>query len=107
MNGTTVVGSGTTPVQLSDFFCPTGVTLDADDRLFIADAYHNRIVVVGPNGILCIPQCSVTSNILNGPRTISFDSHGNIYVSELWNNRIQKFLLMTNSCGKSEIITIN
>ena len=109
-NGIKVVGYNTTPTTTT-LDLPTGVTLDADGRLFIADSNNHRIVIFGPNGIQCIPQCAATasssSNALQNPRAVAFDSYGNIYVSDYTNGRIQKFLLMTNSCGKSKIITIN
>jgi hypothetical protein len=40
------------------------------------------------------------ANQLSMPRHLSFDSYGNIFVVDGYNNRIQKFLLATNSCGK-------
>ena len=100
-NGITVVGEkATNPFSLQ---CPTGIILDADRNLFIVDKKH-RIVRSGPGGFRCIAACSNTaglgSNQLSQPRGLSFDSHGNIYVSDHDNDRIQKFLLSTNSCSK-------
>ena len=97
-NGTTIAGNGA-PSTLS-LNQPTGVALDSDDYLFIADTGNNRIVGSGPNGFRCVAGCSV-SNQLNGPQSLAFDSYGNIYVTDGNSARVQKFSLATNSCSES------
>ena len=84
---------------------PTGVFVDGDGYLFIVDTSNNRIIGSGLYGFRCIVGCSAASaglppTQLNGPRTLGFDSYGNIFVSDRNNQRIQKFILMTNSCGE-------
>ena len=101
-NGITVVGNGALgTVTLHN---PTGVILDADDYLFIVDHSNHRIIRSGPFGYSCLLGCAsgsgVASKQLNYPWRLSFDSHGNLFVVDNGNNRIQKFLLTTNSCGK-------
>jgi hypothetical protein len=102
LNGTTVVG-GTASVAIS-LSGPTGVMMDGSGYLFVVDNGYNRIVGSGPYGFRCIVACSMSSGSsstqLNGPRTLGFDSNGNLYVSDYSNNRIQKFILIANSCGK-------
>ena len=100
-NATTVAGWGApTTITLNH---PTGVMLDADGYLFIADTDSNRIVGSGPNGFRCIAGCSTTpgsaSDQLHGPQNIAFDSFGNIWVTDHLNNRVQKFTLDCDSCG--------
>ena len=102
MNATTVAGVGAPgTVVLAG---PIGVVLDAEGYMFILEYYKNRIVGQGPYGFRCIAACSNSSgsapNQLRGPFGLSFDSHGNIFVVDQDNNRTQKFLLATNSCGK-------
>ena len=101
-NGTTVAGNGSYwPVSLDQ---PTGVVLDGNGYLFIADSGHHRIVGSGPNGFQCIAGCSETagsgSDQLNFPRSLSFDSRGNIFVIDTNNSRVQKFILATQSCSE-------
>ncbi|CAF1286286.1 unnamed protein product [Adineta ricciae] len=101
-NGTTVAGNGTSgSFQLT---MPTGVFIDGGGYLFIVDTSNNRIIGSGLYGFRCIVGCSTPvagslSNQLNAPRTLGFDSYGNIFVSDRSNQQIQKFILMTNSCA--------
>ena len=104
LNGTTVVGSTTSPFTTTLKY-PTGITLDADNNLYIVDRGNSRIVVSsGPNGFRCLVGCSNSSgsasNQLSSPYTFSFDSFGNMFIADWGNNRIQKFSLTTNSCSK-------
>ena len=103
LNGTTVAGNGA-PNTVT-LFHPTGVTLDGDGFLYISDNSLHQIVGSGPNGFRCIAGCTGTSgsaaNQLMNPYDLSFDSYGNLYVTDATNHRIQKFLLATNSCSKS------
>lgn len=101
-DGITVAGNGTPgPTTL---YYPTSVILDANDYLYICDHDNHRIIRSGPLGFQCIIGCTgingAATNQLHHPHSISFDSHGNLFVVDSVNNRIQKFLLATNSCGK-------
>ena len=101
-NGTTVAGVGAPgTIALS---CPTDVILDADGNLFIVEYFGNRVVGSGENGFRCIIACTgsngAASNQLKIPTGISFDKEGNLLVTDSDNNRVQKFLLARNSCGK-------
>ena len=81
-----------------------GVMLDADGYLFIVDQGNNRIVGSGPLGFRCIVGCSGSSgsalNQLQGPRSLAFDTYGNLYVSDRENDRIMAYTLFNSSCGK-------
>ena len=101
-NAVTIAGNGASNTINLD--CPVGIILDADKYLFIVDHNNHRIVGSGPNGFRCLVGCSgglgSTADRLFYPRSVSFDSYGNIYVADEGNDRIQKFILATNSCGK-------
>ncbi len=101
-NATTVAGNGVGNISLDT---PTDVVLDADGYLFIVDSNNNRIIGQGLYGFRCLVGCPSSTGApysqLNKPQSISFDNKGNMFVSDTDNNQIQKFLLATNSCGKS------
>jgi sugar lactone lactonase YvrE len=82
---------------------PSGISLDASKYLFIVDQGNHRIVGSSPNGFRCLVGCygyGSQSNQLDSPFRFSFDRSGNMFVTDSFNNRIQKFLLMENSSGK-------
>lgn len=83
---------------------PTAIALDGDGYLFIVDNGNDCIIGSGPNGFRCVAGCSyvggITADRLNAPFAISFDSTGNIFISDSANGRVQKFILCTNSCGE-------
>jgi hypothetical protein len=102
LNGSTLAGNGASgTVALNG---PSDVVLDADGYLFIADRNNYRIIGSGPNGFRCVAGCTGTSgsasNQLYHPYSLSFDSYGNLFVDDQSNNRIQKFILAANACGK-------
>ena len=102
LNATTVVGNGAAGTPAIN--CLVGVVLDCDGYLFFTDNYNHRIIGSGPNGFRCIAGCTEingsAADQLFYPRSLSFDSYGNIYVADGFNHRIQKFLLASNFCGK-------
>lgn len=108
LTATTVVGKGA-PGTIS-LYNPTDVLLDADGYLFIVDSGNYRIVGSASNGFRCIVGCSgssgSSSNLLSAPQRIAFDNYGNIFISDSNNNRIQKFVLATNTCSKYRSISV-
>ena len=102
LNATTVAGNGSNGTVL--LRRPIGIVLDADGYLFIVDGGNFRIVGSGPNGFRCLVACSgsagSTLDTLNQPRALSFDTYGNIFVTDRATHQIQKFLLTSNLCGK-------
>jgi hypothetical protein len=102
LNGTTVAGNGI-PNDLGLAF-PTDVVLDANGYLYIGDNYHGRVIRSGYGGFQCVIGCSGSTGsapheLLNA-YSLRFDSQGNLYVADEFNNRIQKFTLASGSCGK-------
>jgi hypothetical protein len=102
-NATTIIINGASgTITLNG---PTGVVLDADEYLFIVDNGNDRIIGSDVNGFRCVVGCfgnGSAANELLYPYTLSFDSYGNMFVTDQGNNRIQKFILSTNSCGKCD-----
>ena len=110
LNATTIIGNG--PGSTIVGFAidgPSEVVLDANGYVYITDTWKHRILRVGPNTYECIVACTgagATSSKLSYPNAISFDSFGNIYISDYSNNRIQKFGLLSDGCGKTYILNI-
>ena len=77
---------------------PTDVTLDATGNVCVADRLNNRIQLFPRGQFEGITLAGVTgvtgnaSNLLYRPHSITFDSQFNLYVSDMWNHRIQLFL---------------
>ena len=103
-NGITVAGNSSTNVTI-ELNEPTGVVLDGDRHLFIVDKGNHRIIGSDEYGFRCIFGCS-TNDKLSDPISMSFDSYGNIYVTNLGNNRIQKISLSKPSDRKCENCSI-
>ena len=103
LSATTVAGNTSSKPTISLNY-PSAIVLDVDKYLFIADDGSHRIVGSGPYGFRCLVGCTgsqgSTANQLSNPRSLSFDSYGNMFVADLANFRVQKFNLVTNSCGK-------
>ena len=102
LSGITVIGgkaSGTIRLR-----SPTAVMLDADGYLFILDSDNFRIVRSRPDGFRCVIGCTgvygSASNQLFYARSMAFDSYGNIFVADTYNDRLQKFVLLSNPCSK-------
>ncbi len=102
---------------------PSGVAVDAAGDLYIADQENNRIqeiaaatgtqwgISMTANDIYTIAGSSsgtsghsgdagaATSALLNLPRNVAFDGLGNLYISDMSNNRIQ--LVAKTSCSSA------
>jgi DNA-binding beta-propeller fold protein YncE len=103
LSAVTIAGNGSLNITIP-LNCPTDIILDGDRYLFIVDSGNHRIIGSGPSGFRCLVGCSGSSgsspNQLYKPWALSFDSYGNIFVTDQGNSRIQKFNLMPVSCGK-------
>lgn len=81
---------------------PRSVVLDANKQIYILEDKTRRIVVKTHQGFRCLVSC----NEIGSPpgifswHAMAFDNHGNIFVSDWSNHRIQKHLLLKNTCGK-------
>ena len=104
LSGTTVAGGGKlASLQLKQ---PTDVILDGDGLLYIADCDNHRIIRAGHSDFQCLVGCTYStsgsaSNQIHNAYSVRFDSYGNVYVADEYNNRIQKFRISEDTCGKS------
>jgi len=100
--GTFTTGTAGTTATTLQF--PTGISFDSVGNLWVADQDNNRVlkypatittgesatVVVG-QGTFTTGTSGTTATTLNGPDTISFDSAGNLWVADKFNNRALKY----------------
>ncbi len=102
------------PATGAQLFCPSGVAVDSSGNLYIADPFNQRIRKVSTNGIITTVAGSGAANA-NGyvdggfsgdggtatsaqfsyPVSLAFDTIGNLYISDPWNNRIRKVTFPT------------
>ncbi|CAF0770056.1 unnamed protein product [Adineta ricciae] len=84
---------------------PTDVTLDGQDHLYVVDSRKDRIIAGESSNFRCVVGCSsgtsTSNDQLNRPQAFSFDSHGNIFVTDRNNGRTQIFYLLTNVCANN------
>ena len=100
-NGITVAGKKSSNITI-ELNYPTGIVLDGDRHLFIVDQYNNRLIASNENGFRCIFGCSGQNfkfSKLQKPWAMSFDSYGNIYVTNRNNHRVEK-IIKSNICSK-------
>ena len=104
----TIAGNGSSTVTIK-LRTPSGIILDGDRHLFIADHGSHRIITSDEYGFRCIFGCShkgSTNDKLDSPRIMSFDSYGNIYVTDQANHRVQKIHLSQKSCRRCQICVL-
>ena len=88
----------------AQFFYPSGVAIDGNGNLIVADTYNHRIRKVTPAGVVTtiagsgstgpgnggFADGAVTAAQFKGPNDITLDASGNIYVADDGNNRVRK-----------------
>ncbi|MGB9633593.1 MAG: TIGR03663 family protein, partial [Chloroflexaceae bacterium] len=69
---------------------PTGVAVDGQGNLYVADTGGHRIHVYGPDGrlIRSLGGQGAALGELYEPRGLALDAEGNLYVADTWNARI-------------------
>jgi len=82
----------------AQFDTPTGITMDSEGVLYVADRGNHKIRKITQNGEVSTIAGSIqgfvdgVSNIaqFNAPRKITIDNQKNLYISDLANHRIRK-----------------
>jgi len=80
---------------------PQGMAFDSSGNMYIADTYNNRVRKVTTGGTIStiagtgLPGFSgdggaATNAMLNEPRSVAVDSHGNVFVADTVNDRVRK-----------------
>ena len=86
----------------NQLFCPAGLIVDQAGTLYVADHWNHRImrwrerdtageIIAGDRYL-----AGNSSNELNAPEGIAIDRNGNLYVSDYYNHRIQRFDIQTD-----------
>ena len=88
------------PATSASLYWPSGVAVDSDRNLYIADSENSRIRKVSGGIIATVAGNGAyrysgdggpaTSASLNEPYGAAVDSFGNLYIADYWNNRVRK-----------------
>ncbi|MBI4874531.1 MAG: hypothetical protein HY822_07855 [Acidobacteria bacterium] len=106
---TTFAGTGTpgfagdndaaTAAQLNG---PTGMALDAQGNLYVADTRNGRIRRITPAGIITTVAGGAAGQQLSAPRGLAFDAAGTLYITDSASGQ----LLQLTTAGKLELIAV-
>ena len=124
---TLAAGSGTTgfsgdngPATSAQLNGPTGVAVDSNGNLYIADTLNNRIREVSGGVITTVAgtgtpgfggdKGQAVSALLNGPSGVAVDSNGILYIADTLNRRVRQVSssgVITTVAGGGTALTDN
>ena len=72
---------------------PSSVTLDKEEKVYVADEWLNRVSIFNNDGdfLGSLGKQGTGDGELNRPSGMAFDQKGNLYIADSANHRIQKF----------------
>ncbi len=82
-----------------EFNSPQGVTTDTAGNIYVVDRMNHRIQKFASDGTFLTKwgrnggdgSAGAGDGEFNSPQGIAIDAAGNLYVTDTWNNRVQKF----------------
>ncbi len=85
---------GTTGKGEHQFLNPTGVAIDRDGDVAVADTGNHRIVLLKDDGlrlrwVKALGKKGREAGEFNNPLAVAYDSQNNLYIADAGNNRIQ------------------
>ncbi len=101
--GTGVAGFGGDggPAGSAQLNSPSGLAIDGQGNLYVADTGNNRIRMIGPGGVIQTIAGNGTANFegdggpalsaaLNAPTGLAVDTSGNIWIADTGNKRVRE-----------------
>ncbi|EFC47410.1 predicted protein [Naegleria gruberi] len=100
-NGTAGYSGDGSSAKSAQLYYPSGVAISSSDEIYIVDRSNNRIRKITTSGIISTiagngtagysgDGSSATSAQLNSPSGIAISSSDEIYIADMFNNRIRK-----------------
>ena len=101
-----VIGAYNDTPAANTFYQPESIAIDTSDNLWVSDTFNHRVLRIPPpytaGANLVLGQANFTSNASNRdgppaantfyfPRGLAFDGAGNLYVADIYNNRVVQF----------------
>ncbi|MFP5262863.1 MAG: NHL repeat-containing protein [Blastocatellia bacterium] len=104
LNVTTVAGSGDAgfkdgPAGEAQFDGPTGVAIDKDGNIFVADAYNDRVRKISPGGnVVTVAGAgrpgfgdgAAADALFDTPSGVAVDEKGNVFVADTGNRAVRR-----------------
>ncbi|MDJ0366849.1 NHL repeat-containing protein [Hymenobacter sp. H14-R3] len=97
--GTGTAGQTDGPGATAQFFLPTGIAVDAQGTVYVADTNNNCIRTISPAGVVSTLAGAAGQGLQDGPAAtakfwrpqgLALDQQGALYVADSNNNRIRK-----------------